>query len=234
MTRKDFIDKIREHYTVSRVLSEKENGTVLRLTHKTLQRDIILRSYPTAIVAYEKLRGIVHPNMPEVLDIHNLADGQIIIEEFIEGMTVAEVLEGGHYTYRAAKKIIEGVAAALDTLHGMEIVHRDIKPENIIVTSAGRIVLLDFNASRRIKPEKKTDTVILGTVGYAPPEQFGISQSDPKSDIYALGVLLNVMLTGVHPSEKLARGKAGKIILKCTQINPDKRFLSVLKLIEAL
>ena len=234
MTRFEFIEDLRRDYLVSSVLSEKENGTVLRLTHKSLQKPLILRSYPAEVEAYSKIRYILHPNLPEIFDVINLDDGQIVLEEFIDGITVAQILENGLFSFRGAKRIIEGVAAALDTLHDLCIVHRDIKPENIIITSTGRVVLLDFNASRKFGSEKKTDTVILGTIGYAPPEQFGISQSDPKSDVYALGVLLNVMLTGAHPSERLCRGKAGRIVLRATQISPEKRFSSVKKLIEAL
>ena len=82
--------------------------------------------------------------------------------------------------------------------------------------------------------KKQKDTVVLGTIGYAPPEQYGVSQSNEKSDIYSLGVLLNVMLTGVHPSKKLARGKAGKIVLKCTQIDPNHRYQNIENLVSKL
>ncbi len=234
MTREEFINSLREYYSVAKVLSENGDSKVLKLLHKKLGKAIVLRSYPSPIDAYHKLFEIKNPHIPEVLEIKELSDGQIIIEEFIEGSTVAEVLSSGQFSYRGAKKVIEGVAFALDTLHGMGIVHRDIKPENVIISEGGRAILLDFNASRKFSSEKRTDTVILGTIGYAPPEQFGISQSDPKSDIYAIGILLNVMLTGVHPSERLAKGKAGRIVLRCTRINPEKRFLTINKLIEAL
>ena len=102
------------------------------------------------------------------------------------------------------------------------------------VTDRDGTMLLDLNASRLHAPEKRNDTVVLGTIGYAPPEQFGISQSDATADVYALGVLLNVLLTGCHPSERLARGRAGKLVLKCTQIDPKHRFPSVEKLLQAL
>ncbi len=97
----------------------------------------------------------------------------------------------------------------------------------------GRVVLIDLNAARRVSSATK-DTVILGTVGYASPEQLGIAQSDPRSDIYAAGVLLNVMITGKHPSEKIAKGKAGRIVRKCTSINLDQRFDSAERLAAAL
>ena len=95
-------------------------------------------------------------------------------------------------------------------------------------------VLIDFDASRIVKPERTADTVVLGTTGYAAPEQFGLSQTDGRADIYSLGVLLNVMLTGEHPSRKLAEGKAGRIVRRCTMMNPDQRCRSVLELREAL
>lgn len=234
MTRAEFIENLRDTYGVGKVLSQKSGAQVLRLRHRTLNKDIVLRSYPTAVPAYEKLRYISHPHLPEVLDLRVFSDGCIIIEEFVDGITVAEVLQSGLYTYNGAKSIVEGVASALCFLHGEGIVHRDIKPENIIIDKQGCVKLIDLNAARTPLQSKTADTVVLGTIGYAPPEQFGIAQSEKTADIYALGVLLNVMLTGRHPSEKLASGKAGRIVLRCTQINPAHRFSSVEKLIEAL
>lgn len=84
----------------------------------------------------------------------------------------------------------------------------------------------DFNAARKIYPGAR-DTQVPGTVGYAPPEQSGIAAGDERADIYALGVRMNILLTGKHPSDQLAGGKAGKIIRKCTQINPADRYQSV-------
>lgn len=74
----------------------------------------------------------------------------------------------------------------------------------------------------------------MGTVGYASPEQLGVAQSDARTDIYAVGVLLNVMITGKHPSEKLAKGKAGRIVRKCTNVNPNERYQTAEKLSNAL
>lgn len=76
--------------------------------------------------------------------------------------------------------------------------------------------------------------MILGTTSYAAPEQFGMSQTDGRADIYSLGVLLNVMLTGQHPSRCLAAGHAGRIVRRCTMMNPDQRFRDVLELRDAL
>ncbi len=231
MTRDEYLMFVLKTYDVVKVLSNKNDVEVLRIRHRQQKRDLVLRSYPNSVLAYEKLKTISHSNLPHVFDVLNLHDGQIVLEEFIDGLTVAEVLEQGKYKYHGAKKVLESVCFALIALRDINIVHRDIKPENIMVTRNGDVKLIDFNAARIHKGEKQKDTVILGTIGYAPPEQYGISQSDEKSDIYSLGVLLNVMLTGSHPSKKLARGKAGKIVLKCTQIDPNHRFKSIENLI---
>ena len=95
-------------------------------------------------------------------------------------------------------------------------------------------VLIDFDASRIVKAEHDADTVILGTVGFAAPEQYGLSQSDERADIYSLGVLLNVMLTGKHPSKKLVSGKMGRIVRRCTMVNPKERYQNVHSLMRAL
>ena len=75
---------------------------------------------------------------------------------------------------------------------------------------------------------------MLGTTGYAAPEQYGIAQTDARAELYSLGVLLNLMLTGKHPSQALASGRLGRIVQKCTMVNPEKRYKNVLYLMEAL
>ena len=112
-------------------------------------------------------------------------------------------------------------------------VHRDVKPENVILRG-DEAVLIDFDAARLHKPEHETDTQILGTTGFAAPEQYGLSQSDTRTDIYSLGILINVMLTGEHPSKKLAEGHMGRVVERCTRVTPRKRYKNVLRVMEAL
>ena len=102
-----------------------------------------------------------------------------------------------------------------------------------MIDKNGRVVLIDFNASRKVSEACK-DTVIMGTVGYASPEQLGVTQSDARTDIYAAGILLNVMLTGRHPTQGYAKGRAGSIVRKCTALNPEDRYQSAEKLLAAL
>lgn len=234
MTRKEYITALFRQYEPLRSLSRCGEDEVLLLRHRELQRLAVVRSYSSPVFAYQKLLAVRHPHLPEVWEVRTLTDGQVVLEEYVEGDCLADVLERGVLPYRVAKRVLCDIGAALVTLHRMGIVHRDIKPENVIVTRDGRSVLLDLNASRQFDSAKRKDTVVLGTIGYAPPEQFGISQSDVTADVYALGVLLNVMLTGCHPSERLASGRAAKIILRSTQISPDHRFRSAEDLLGAL
>ena len=156
-----------------------------------------------------------------------------VLEEYIQGDSLAYLLEGALFTPAEARKITLQLCDALWVLHSMGAVHRDIKPENVIIRGS-EAVLIDFDASRLFKNGNSTDTQILGTTGYAAPEQYGISQTDERADIYSVGVLLNIMLTGKHPSKELASGKLGHIVQKCTMINPKKRYKNVLHLMEAL
>lgn len=95
-------------------------------------------------------------------------------------------------------------------------------------------VLIDFDAARIYKDESESDTQVLGTTGFAAPEQYGIFQSDERADIFSLGVLLNIMLTGKHPSREMTAGKMGRIVRKCTMTAPEQRYQSARALMEVL
>ena len=233
MTREEYLSELLVSYSVVNQLSDKNGCKVLRLRNKSLCRDLVLRSYPDRVAAYGELYKVKCENLPLIYDVTELDDGMIVLEEYIDGITVSDVMAMGRYKRFGVRRVITAVCNALTVLHSRGLVHRDIKPENIMIDKNGRVVLIDLNASRRVSHSSK-DTVVMGTVGYASPEQLGVSQSDARTDIYAVGILLNVMLTGKHPSEKLARGHYGRIVRRCTTINPDDRYQSAEKLLKAL
>jgi serine/threonine protein kinase len=183
---------------------------------------------------YKQLSTLDIPNIPKVISITDNGEQAIIIEEFISGITLKKKIElNGVITEKTARKYAVDICDALIGLHKAGIVHRDISPSNIMIRSDDCAYLIDFDISRTKKVNKNADTEILGTAGYAAPEQFGFKQTDERSDIYSLGVILRFMLTGSE-SESVIGGKIGKIIEKCTQIEPKNRYESVLKLKEAL
>ncbi len=233
MTTEKYIEDLRATYDLVAVLSEKNDCQVLRMRNRQTDRDLILRKLPRPLEAYELLWGIRCENLPEIYDAIELEDGQIILEEYIDGITVAEVMQSGKYRPLGAKRILREVCHALTVLHERGIIHRDVKPENVMIEKTGRVVLVDLNASRKESAAEK-DTVVMGTVGYASPEQLGLSQTDARTDIYAAGVLYNVMLTGNHPTQSFARGLAGRIVAKCTALNPAQRYQTAADLAKKL
>ena len=186
---------------------------------------------------YLSLQKLHIKGAPEIF--HVIEDGKelIVIEEYINGQSLEAYLsEHVPLNTKEAYDIIIKLCDILNVLHDFSpaIIHRDIKPANIMITASSEIYLIDFNASKQFDPEKKQDTILMGTVDYAAPEQFGFSQSDARTDIYALGVLLNVMLTGFTPKQQLYDGTFSGIILKCTNMDPKKRYSSVSHLSKAL
>ena len=149
-------------------------------------------------------------------------DGKtFIVEEFIEGRSLLERIEQKNFLSESeAEKILLQMCDGLKELHEQKIIHRDIKPSNMILQADGRIRLIDFDAARIFKDNKATDTELLGTKSYAPPEQYGFGQTDPRSDIYSLGVTIKNLLG------KGYGGRLKKILDKCTAYDPAQRFQS--------
>lgn len=227
------LDALREGYEQVRLLKESPRGSVHLLRHKATGQRFILRQFTGNAEVYQQLLNYSCQNLPEVFEVASQGDKHVVLEEFIEGDNLGALLQGALFSPKETRDIVVQLCRALWVLHSMSAVHRDIKPENIIIRGKDAI-LIDFDAARLHKPEHENDTQILGTAGYAAPEQYGLSQSDIRTDIYAMGILINVMLTGEHPSKKLASGKLGRVVGHCTHVNPQKRYKNVLCLMEAL
>ncbi len=232
-SQKELFYTLQNEYETVKLLKKSERGGVFVARRKADGKRFLLRVIEGKAEIYEKLTDVSCKDLPKIEDFAFDGEQSIIIEEYVSGDTLFEILCGGTFSEEEAAKSAVQICKALSVLHKNGIVHRDIKPENIIICD-GEAVLIDFDASREIVPGKSTDTQILGTTGYASPEQYGLSQTDERSDIYSFGVVLNVMLTGEHPSTRLATGKMGEIVQKCTMINPDMRFQSANELENAL
>lgn len=172
-------------------------------------------------------------NIPRIYEVIEDNEKLIVIEEYINGETLQLFLErNGILSEEKVSDILCQLCDLLEKLHSLNppIIHRDIKPSNIIISDYGKITLIDFNASKIYYDKSFKDTKLMGTVGYAAPEQYGFSSSNIKTDIYALGVLINILLTGELPTEKRAEGFLGDIVCKCTKLDPDKRYNNVMDL----
>ena len=171
-----------------------------------------------------------HPveQMPEILELYESSNCLIVIERYVEGSTVEQLLEQALFSEDRAVHIARQVCTILDKLHHLStpIIHRDVKPSNIIVTLDDTVILLDVNAAKWYDPDRTDDTRYLGTRFYAAPEQagYGLSASSVKADIYAVGMLLNVMITGDFPKAKRARGEIWEVIRRCIRLDPEERY----------
>lgn len=184
---------------------------------------------------YQKLLDISSPYLVPINEIVSIGDKCIVIEEYISGKSLKEILEEGPLNQGVAREYIQMLLNILIILHKNMIVHRDIKPSNILISSDGVLKLIDFGIARTYDRNKEEDTVILGTVGYAPPEQYGFGQTSEKSDIYAFGVLVNVMFTGEFPKKRLVGIRPyQQIVKKCTELELYKRYDSFEKIQEEI
>lgn len=228
-----FLEAVTTEYDTLRVLKQSPRGTVSVVRHKKSGTRYVFRRYSGSGEVYRRLLPVLCPHLPQIMEAAE-QDGQTaVLEEYVQGDTLAELLMGARLTEREARQVMMQLCQALHVLHSMGAVHRDVKPENVILRGSDA-VLIDFDAARIYKDESESDTQVLGTTGFAAPEQYGIFQSDERADIFSLGVLLNIMLTGKHPSREMAAGKMGRIVRKCTMTAPEQRYQSARALMEVL
>ena len=138
-------------------------------------------------------------------------------------------MERTTFPERYVREIISQVCDGLYALHLNQIVHRDIKPENVIVMKNREVKIIDFDAAKIYKMYSQKDTRTVGDNRLCRAGTVREAQSDARTDIYGLGLLMNVMLTGKHPVNEMAAGKMGNIIEKCIMVNPNKRYKNVME-----
>ena len=201
----------------------------LDLVQNKFTRQLMVRRISPAAdyPVLQTLCRIKHRNLMEIYDVKTQDGVCISLCEYINGMTLDMRVEYYQpFDIRSAKDILCQICDGLSQLHINGIVHRDIKPGNVMITDDGTVKIIDYSISRLIKPEQRKDTTVLGTAGYASPEQFGFTQTNGKTDIYACGVLLNYLLTGKLPNEQLHQGLLTAVIQQCIEIDENKRFAS--------
>lgn len=228
MEREDFIflEALNRHGTVFLV---RQNSTGRILVARKMAAD------QTGV--FETLRTIDSGHIPAIRAIEPQPDGTVLIyEDYIQGVTLRKVLDDRQPRLEKsdAVEIARQLCRALAPVHAAGIVHRDIKPENIILGVDSQVYLIDFGIARVEKAGRSADTEFLGTQGYAAPEQFGFCQSDARADIYALGVVINQIVTGSFPNEAQTDGLLGEIVARCINLDPQQRYASVRELDAAL
>lgn len=237
----------------SRVYLATDNRTQRKCAVKELRKNLS----PDSGAAWsdfqhevEIMRFLDHPAFPKLLDVIQHEDYRAIVMEYIEGDSLQTILTE---KYTMEEKSLLGIARqlgqALEYLHTRTpaVIYRDVKPANIILQPDGIVKMIDFGTARHYRENTQSDTICLGTIGYAAPEQYGgMGQTDGRTDIYNFGVTLYYMATGKDPTRPpyefvpvrqinpdLSLGLEA-IIQKCIHKDPNRRYQSAKDLLKAL
>ena len=196
----------------------------------------------------QMLASLDHPNLPRVTDFFSENGKHYIVMEFVEGETLKTVLRRQRADESQVRAWAAQLGGVLSYLHRQSppVIFRDLKPANIMLTPQGQLKLIDFGIARFFKTGQAGDTVAMGTPGYAAPEQYGQGQTDARSDVYSLGVVLHQALTLYDPTHTpfvlppvrqlnpQVSSHMQQTILKAIQVDPRQRFQSMDELCRAL
>lgn len=198
--------------------------------------------------------GLEHPNIVNIYDVGSENGLYYIVMEYVEGITLKTYIEKkGQLSFKESASIAIQVARGIEAAHNKNIIHRDIKPQNIIISTDGKVKVTDFGIAKATSSNTISSDV-MGSVHYASPEQARNGFVDGRSDIYSLGIVMFEMVTGrvpfdgdttvavalQHLQEEIARPSIyapdlpisfEKIILKCTQKTPDRRYQTIEELL---
>ncbi|MDD4495704.1 MAG: protein kinase [Eubacteriales bacterium] len=182
------------------------------------------------------LKSLSHSGLPAFSDEFQNDCIVCIVREYVVGRPLDQYKSESNFIKKDVIGICVQLCDILIYLHEQKqpVIHRDIKPQNIIMKPDGAISLIDFDISRIYHADAKTDTQFIGTREYAPPEQYGFSQTDCRTDIYSVGVLFGWLLTGETDAKKVMQTLGDSELLdiykKCTAFSPESRFASAQKL----
>ena len=229
----EYPGELTQRYELLECFSEKENVRTLLASNRESGELCVVKCYLRECPLYDRsepetLRLIDAAPMPRFLAEYRNEQMRCVLREYVPGETLSQLAKEQTFTEEEVIRIGLQLCDQLHALHGMTppVIHRDIKPQNVVLRPDGTAVLIDFGIAR-VRTEKDADTVAFGTQGFSPPEQYGFSQTDARSDIYSLGILLNWLL---HRETKVTQNSLSpleKVIARCAFFDPDNRFSDV-------
>ena len=212
-------------------IAESDKATVEMAAMKGHSGPVVIKKLKeTNPDIYRLLCHVQNPHISKIFEVEVRGTDVLVAEEYVDGVTLEEYLTRRAPNDDMKLKLALQLCEAVEFLHAMKppIIHRDIKPSNILINNKGVLKLIDFDASRNYKENQNSgDTRLLGTVEYAPPEQFGYSQTDVRSDIYSMGVVFHEM-TLAEDEKRIEEWT--KLVKKCTSFDPEHRFQTVAEL----
>lgn len=212
---------LKQRYRIRRILGQGGMAAVYqaedllfnqapRAVKEMSQSGLSSQDLQEAVVAFKQeamlLAGLLHPNLPHIYDHFEEERRQYLVMDFIEGETLEARLQKaslGKVPMGGVLAIGLQLCSVLGYLHTRQppIIFRDLKPANVMLTAEGHLYLIDFGIARLFKPGQAKDTVLLGSPGYAAPEQYGKAQTTASADMYSLGATLHHLLSGRDPAQ---------------------------------
>jgi len=228
----DLPPQINSRFHTLELLSQNELGETFLLSEKDSGQRFVLKSFRSLTpVASESeiLQGLSHKGLPKFEPQITWDKAFYTLREYIDGVSLHEYMDELQLLdEEEALHIFMQVCDVVGYIHSqpIPIIHRDVKPSNIIINpESGNITLIDFGIARRYNLGSSKDTTVFATIEFAPPEQFGFAQTDTRTDIYAIGVLLRYMLTGyTGHNTPIANKPLERVVQKCTALDPKDRF----------
>lgn len=230
-----FPEDFLQAYEPMECLSHNQMGETLLVRDKKTSQYYVAKCYNnqsrfSGTNESELLKKLNYEGLPAFIGEYQKGKSICIVREYAEGLPLNQFVNESTLSESQVISIIVQLCDILTYLHGHTppVIHRDIKPQNIIINSTGKIKLIDFGISRFYDKEAKADTVFFGTQEFSPPEQYGFSQTDCRSDIFSLGVLLCWLLTGKTDldtaSGEIHNSQLSRIVRKCTAFAPKDRY----------
>ncbi|MDL2274412.1 protein kinase [Oscillospiraceae bacterium OttesenSCG-928-G22] len=229
------------------LLSEKSSRSVWLTRDRTSGEKAVLKiaecdSADSISREYALLKKLDYPAIPRAILYDSDDNGrEYLLRSYAEGDTLDALVDrDGVFDERQVLEIAQKLCEIFSYLHSQKppIIYRDVKPQNIVMTPNGRLSLIDFGISREDKSDKEYDTIYVGSVAFASPEQFGFAGTDSRSDVFSLGKLMLYLATGqTHLPDfrqKIASKKLAGLIARCTALAPDKRYASIDRLSRAI
>jgi hypothetical protein len=181
---------------------------------------------------YAMLKSLDHEGIPKAVDCFTAGGYSYLIRDYMKGSTLDQLVKArGTLSMREILDVSMQLCNVLSYLHNQTppVIYRDLKPENVIMAENGAVRLIDFDISRKFSKSAARDTVFMGTANTAPPEQYGYSQTDVRSDIYSLGVLMIYLGSGRYEIQAVDHlpAKLARIAKRCTQFAPKDRYSSI-------
>ena len=248
---------LQDRYRIEEVVGRGGMGAVYRATDTRIEATVAVKEMleqpgtpdqrEQAVLQFKRearfLGQLSHPNIPKVTDYFVENGRWYLVMEFIHGQTLEAILQQNGGNPLPLRRVLAWSLQLADVLHYLHsqdppIVFRDLKPANIMLTDSGTIKLIDFGIARRFDVKASKDTLLYGSPGYSPPEQYGRSQTDPRADLYAFGATLHHLLTGRDPSRTPFKFPSvrslnpyvppalDEFVLRCVRMDPEERISS--------